>query len=1097
MGQIPLLGEMWCKIRQKRKLLVFLGLMGVLLILLLGLIIFRSSLAEWAIGRACKVQGLACVAEVDQVGWRSLRLSQLSAELDDVAQIETGSIAVRYEPSLKSGVNLDFVSIEAATVILDLRDNKLAERLGDFAGAGTGGEGVGPGLGLSLKKASVRLITEAGEVNASLTAHLEETGDVQITAFADPVGLQTETASLQLDSAELLFALSQGEPSADLNFRLSEYHDEDIHLDTITATADVRKIDDKIEFVVDASIEKASYRSELVVDGFALTSRGEFTDALESATDVLTVTNALSSLDVNANAQHLTGFGGSCSNCAFLFDGRKDATGRTTGQLLARGGLTHPVLEAGQLSSSANYAISLDEGTPVQWWLNEGAIDVHSAVLNADWLTDRASRIIDVSPRPLKPFLRVALDDAKSMSDAVNGYARFQAFGTGSDVFEVALVEPFSFKALSGAELSINPVGQGASLSRSATGEWRSTFTGSASLKTDRIDGEAQNIAFQGGSDGLSLNGDFNLEDIKSSDGRFGFTIRDLSYARSATGAQADIKTAKMRFSGTAFGVDWSDLEVAAGFHGESPEKGDWTFRAYQNVSLTAHSATVNGSKLGAFRTRYAPDSVLARVENGVWRGAGRLSDFNTTLDTGGMEFDLSATGARLDWLRDRSTTIAFGLRTLNARRLDEGLPLELSLPGLHGALTTQKGWKVEGGFESGQGAISDMALADIKGLYEIGNSGSGITGSIRQLSARGSDQRDDQRFSDVALSGGARLSGGRQILGVASVKLADKGDHLGRVSLTHNLKTGEGSVDLMPTELVFNRFKLQPADILPPLRGLAANVGGAVVINGHGRWTRDKLVSNGGLEFINVGFVTAAAGVFEGVFGRLELSDLLNGVSPAGQEFSIQTWNPGIPLNNGAFRFQLTGEGRARLEAVNWPFAGGVITAEPMEWDVHKPSNTLVILPTGLELSELVETLRLENVDAGGRLNGKFPIVFSVGSARIENADLLAEQPGGYLRYQGQTGEGAAQTNANAKLLFDALKDFQYTLLKMSVDGDIAGELTLALSLVGQNPAVLEGYPFNLNVNVSADLLSLFRAPNAGKEQVDLIVNAIRNTGQ
>jgi hypothetical protein len=71
-------------------------------------------------------------------------------------------------------------------------------------------------------------------------------------------------------------------------------------------------------------------------------------------------------------------------------------------------------------------------------------------------------------------------------------------------------------------------------------------------------------------------------------------------------------------------------------------------------------------------------------------------------------------------------------------------------------------------------------------------------------------------------------------------------------------------------------------------------------------------------------------------------------------------------------------------------------------------------------------------------------------------------------------TGDAAAQADPNAKMLFDALKDFRYKVMKVGLDGDIAGNLTLTMNLLGNNPTVLDGKMFELNISVESPLMNL-----------------------
>jgi hypothetical protein len=76
--------------------------------------------------------------------------------------------------------------------------------------------------------------------------------------------------------------------------------------------------------------------------------------------------------------------------------------------------------------------------------------------------------------------------------------------------------------------------------------------------------------------------------------------------------------------------------------------------------------------------------------------------------------------------------------------------------------------------------------------------------------------------------------------------------------------------------------------------------------------------------------------------------------------------------------------------------------------------------------------------------------------------------------------------------MLFDALKDFHYQELQLTIDGDIAGTLKVGISLLGSNPAVLSGAKFKPTINIEGPLLSLLNTASQGDPTVNAIVGKI-----
>ena len=119
----------------------------------------------------------------------------------------------------------------------------------------------------------------------------------------------------------------------------------------------------------------------------------------------------------------------------------------------------------------------------------------------------------------------------------------------------------------------------------------------------------------------------------------------------------------------------------------------------------------------------------------------------------------------------------------------------------------------------------------------------------------------------------------------------------------------------------------------------------------------------------------------------------------------------------------------------------------------MRERENRIIAQAVNWDLNTIVELFKIPDVKLNGIVSGDIPVVFSTGSARIEKAELAASQTGGVIQYTGSTGDAAAQADPNAKMLFDALKDFRYKVLKVGLNGDIAGQITLTMNLFGKQP--------------------------------------------
>jgi len=340
-----------------------------------------------------------------------------------------------------------------------------------------------------------------------------------------------------------------------------------------------------------------------------------------------------------------------------------------------------------------------------------------------------------------------------------------------------------------------------------------------------------------------------------------------------------------------------------------------------------------------------------------------------------------------------------------------------------------------------------------------------------------------------VFASGEFSLQDGRLVAsGRANPEASAEG--LAAFDLTHDLTDGAGEIAIRMDETRYAPRGRQPQDVLVPLRGLVANVDGAFAGQAQLAWGGDALTSSGWVEVRDADFATRF-GPVEGVQTRFALSSLTPLLSDGEQTVTIERFNPGVVLSDGSLGVSLLPEGRVGMNG-EWPFASGRLIIPDLVWTPSEDSHRVALQAEELNLAELVGLVGNEAVTAGGRVSGVLPAVIEAGSIRIEDGRLSSDGEG-YFSYRGRAGDAAAQSGEQASLAFRALEDFRYDALSARVNGELTGELDIAISLEGYNPDVLEGYPFAFDVSLSADVLNLIRDTTRGLRLGDEIEAVIR----
>src|SRR5690606_13294984 len=121
-------------------------------------------------------------------------------------------------------------------------------------------------------------------------------------------------------------------------------------------------------------------------------------------------------------------------------------------------------------------------------------------------------------------------------------------------------------------------------------------------------------------------------------------------------------------------------------------------------------------------------------------------------------------------------------------------------------------------------------------------------------------------------------------------------------------------------------------------------------------------------------------------------------------QRVRVASINPGIEVYDGEIGIELTNGEVLRMTGGVWPFMGGTLTMRPVTLNIGVSEVRAYILEiVGLEASQFVQRMELENVSATGTFDGIMPLIFDRnGNGRIEGGRLVSRPPGGNVAYVG-----------------------------------------------------------------------------------------------
>ncbi len=332
-------------------------------------------------------------------------------------------------------------------------------------------------------------------------------------------------------------------------------------------------------------------------------------------------------------------------------------------------------------------------------------------------------------------------------------------------------------------------------------------------------------------------------------------------------------------------------------------------------------------------------------------------------------------------------------------------------------------------------------------------------------------------------------------VTGIGEIRLARDGTYLSDLSLAHNLASARGTAIGGVERLALAPNGLELTELLPAFEGLVANAQGQPSGVFLAKWDATGLGETKGSVSLNGMNFDILLGRVENVTGEIRFSSLLPLTTKGSAEIQIGTLDPGMALNDGELVFALVEDGGLRIDRAEWPFAGGQLRVAPMLWKIGGLHQNVELQVENADLLELSGLFGFADLSAQGKLSGSIPAEITETSVLVRGGILRAPAPG-ILRYQSAVGDNAAGAAPQAKMAFDVLKNLHFNRLELRLDGDVGGRMEAGLVLEGNNPDVVFGIPFRLNITTSAEFSRLAAQASQGLRIGQNIQRMIENGG-
>lgn len=318
----------------------------------------------------------------------------------------------------------------------------------------------------------------------------------------------------------------------------------------------------------------------------------------------------------------------------------------------------------------------------------------------------------------------------------------------------------------------------------------------------------------------------------------------------------------------------------------------------------------------------------------------------------------------------------------------------------------------------------------------------------------------------------------------------------------------GGGKAEITLDKLSFKPGGLQPQAFFPTLTGKITSVKGDVSADLFVSFEEGAILDSGGVvRLMDMDFSTAP-GPVKMLNSNIALDSLFPPQTTGVQNLTLKEFDPGIALKNGTVEYELLPDS-IRISKAHWPLDGGAFTLDPLIWQYRALENRVVMRMQNIPAGALLKQFGNEKIEATGTVRGEFPIIVR-GIKVLVDKGYLEAKDGGIIRYNPDEGTAVTYSQEEAlniirrqdtaqyrSLARDALREFNYRELSLSVDGPLDGDVALGVVFDGRNKKVLNGQPFEFDIDVTGELFNIARSFNSNAQVKSEILRQSRDNLQ
>jgi len=331
----------------------------------------------------------------------------------------------------------------------------------------------------------------------------------------------------------------------------------------------------------------------------------------------------------------------------------------------------------------------------------------------------------------------------------------------------------------------------------------------------------------------------------------------------------------------------------------------------------------------------------------------------------------------------------------------------------------------------------------------------------------------------EISLSAGGTLDN----LLLDELTVTGKGIETSLFELEGTLKPYEISAQLDLTVQIPQLSKLW--DFTPLLATHTADkvsVGGKVSLAGEFLFEKGKLLASPLAIDIRGASLSREGLSIEGLASQLVFNTMKPLVTRGPQRISAKkiTTN-GLDLRNVSFGGLFDGEGLLQINSLRASILNGNLKAHHFKRlvNISYPAFQFEADFDNIELSEILKLTDLENLSGQAKLAGNASMRYGLKDGLdVIQAELHSVSDTGLIQYKPETGnmEEAAYKAQEVNMAFRVLDNLHFSLFKVRISHtlDNPPEMQGIVKILGSNPNVLNGYPFEFNIVTTGKLKDL-----------------------